>query len=175
MRRDADRPQDVRRDVINALRDGATVVGSRDDEVIKAKGRIVCALVACIALVACADASSSGGEANGSSPSSPSGEQPEWADLKCPPTTASEGYISEIAPTAEGEADPIGALTKYFAFREFDVDASEFQIVAEADGLAQAGNGKGEDLTALAFIEQVDSGGWVVSEFTFCKEFKDEL
>jgi hypothetical protein len=145
--------------------------------VIKLRGWIVCALVTCVALVACADASSSGGEATGSSPSSPSGEQPEWADLKCPPTTASEGYISEIAPTAEGEAGPIEALTKYFAFREFDVDASEFQVVAEADGLAQAGNGNGngDDLTALAFIEQVDSGGWVVSEFTFCKEFKDEL
>jgi hypothetical protein len=128
-------------------------------------------------LASCA-ASPSGPGAESSSPAHPEpANSPSTADFKeleCSPDVGAEGVVGEIVPTATGEHTPEAALDAYFVLKDLPLASKDFVSVAETEGVVQLASVQEGKIEALAVVIQVESGGWIVGEFSSCQGFVED-
>jgi hypothetical protein len=125
-------------------------------------------------LISCADAPrepDSGADPPASPGSASPSTESDFKELRCPVDTAAQGVVGEIFPTAKGESSPESALDAYFSLENLPLESTGFATVAEVEGLVQLAWMRDEKIEALASVVQVESGGWVVSEFSACRGF----
>jgi hypothetical protein len=135
--------------------------------------RSVVLLVIGSGLTSCADAP---GQPDAADPlaspgSASSATESDFKELHCAVDTAAQGFVGEIFPTAKGESSPEAALDAYFSLEKLSVETIGFATVAEVEGLVQLARIREGRIVALAAVVQVESGGWVVSEFSACRGF----